>query len=89
MRRVLGFLLRMSEGGLEAHQGPCGGDGEEAAPHIGPVAQKGNSEASCLGAGERQVADWVMRAQGGWLYQGMGLITSPSDLFRERPNKMS
>lgn len=77
MRRVLGFLLRMSEGGLEAHQGPCGGDGEEAAPHIGPVAQKGNSEASCLGAGERQVADWVMRAQGGVALPRDGAYNQP------------
>lgn len=63
MRRLLGFLLQCLKGGLEALQGPCGGMGEEAAPHIDPVARKG--KASCLGAEEWQVADRVMTTQGG------------------------
>lgn len=64
VRRVSGFLLQMFDG-LEALQGLCWGDGEEAALHIVPVAQKGNSETSCLGVEGQQVADTVMTAQGG------------------------
>lgn len=73
VRRILGFLLQMFDEGLEALQGPCGGDGEEAALHIGPVAQKGNSEASCLGVEEQQVADRVNDSPGwGGFTKGWG-----------------
>lgn len=100
MRRILGFLLQMFDEGLEALQGPCGGDGEEAALHIGPVAQKGNSEASCLGVESSRLLIELMTAQGGVALPRdgafdasvtlpvVGEITSPSGLFRERPNKM-
>lgn len=55
---------------------------------------------SCLGVEEQQVADTVMTAQGGVAlprdgafdasvtFPVVGEITSPSGLFRERPNKM-
>lgn len=94
MRRVLGFLLQMFEGDLEALQGPCGGDGRGGCPSHKSVAQKANGEASCLGAEEWQVADRLMTAQGGVaLPRGrafdasmtlpvVGEITSPSGLFR-------
>lgn len=70
------FLLQMSEGGLEAHQGPCGGDGEEAAPHIGPVAQ-GNRPAALEQRNKLQVADGVMTAQGGVALPRDGAYNQP------------
>lgn len=90
--KALGVPVAMFEGGLEALQGPCGGMGEEAAPHIDPVARKG--KASCLGAEEWQVADRVMTTQGGVALPRdgafdvsvtlpeVGEIASPSGLFR-------
>lgn len=73
MRRILGFLLQMFDEGLEALQGPWG-DGEEAALHIGPVAQKGNSEASCLGVESSRLLIGLTTAQGGVALPRDGLL---------------
>lgn len=74
VRWILGFLLQMFDEGVEALQGPCGGDGEEAALHIGPVAQKGNSEASCLGVESSRLLIGLKTAQGGVALPRDGLL---------------